>query len=77
MDGSNSWSISSAIVPSHASREANLRGSVVSMFIHHVGCVAVSAMVRRVRAGGIENPLRLSRSRGPATGTSTVSISAS
>lgn len=64
-------------MPSHVDRDAKVSGSVVSRFSHHAGCVAASRTVLTVSAGGMENPLRASRSRAPATGTSTVSMNAS
>lgn len=39
---------------------------------HHRGCPIASRTVRSVSAGGMDIPLRTSRSRAPATGTSTV-----
>jgi hypothetical protein len=64
-------------VPPHERSEANSSGSVVSRSIHQRGWRAALATVRAVSAGGMVNPLRTSRSRGPATGVSTVSTSAS
>jgi hypothetical protein len=75
--GSNIRLMSSATVPSEEVRVANSSGSVVSRLSHHAGWVAASTTVRRVSDGGMVRPLRVSRSRAPATGTSTVRISAS
>ena len=77
MVGSNSLSSRSATVPDQEDRDANVSGSVVSRFSHQAGWVAASTTVLTVSAGGMEKPLRASRSRAPATGTSTVSMSAS
>ena len=77
MEGSKSSSMSSAMVRSQAVSDAKDGGLVVRKLIHQTGWVAVSTTVRSVSAGGIEKPLRTSRSRMPATGTSTVSMSAS
>ena len=76
-DGNGFAHTSSPIVPPHELSEANDSGSVVSRSAHQRGCRAAFAMVRSVSAGGIVNPLRTSRRRGPATGVSTVSTSAS
>ena len=67
----------SATVPGHRSSDANDSGSVVSRSNHQRGCGTASRTVRRVSAGGIDMPLRVSRSRAPATGTSTVTSSVS
>ena len=75
--GSNMWLASSSIVESQEENAANFRGSVVRKLIHQLGCIAPSTKVLRDSEGGIEKPLRLSRSRAPATGTSTVMTSAS
>ena len=65
-------SSSSATVPDQWSSEAKASGSVVRKLIHHAGRGTALRTVRGVSAGGIDMPLRLSRSRAPATGTSTV-----
>ena len=70
--GSNIVSSSSATVPLHRSRLAKASGSVVRKLIHHAGRGMALMTVPGVRAGGIDMPFRLSRSRAPATGTSTV-----
>ena len=70
--GSNMVSSSSATVPDQRSSEANANGSVVRKSIHHCGRGSALTTVPRVSAGGIDMPLRLSRRRAPATGTSTV-----
>ena len=57
--------------------EANSSGSVVRRSNHQAGCNAPSAKVFSDRDGGMVRPLRTSRSRGPGTGVSTVSTSAS
>ena len=44
---------------------------------HHQGRGIALTIVPSVSCGGIEKPLRLSRSRAPATGVSTVNISVS
>ena len=75
--GSNIVSSSSATVPDHASSEANASGSVVRKLNHHAGRGIALATVRGVRVGGMVMPLRTSRSRAPATGTSTVTSSVS
>lgn len=75
--GSKRESKSSPTVPSQESREANSSGGVVTRSIHQFGCIAPSAIVLRDSCGGIAKPLRVSRCRAPATGTSTVSCSAS
>ena len=75
--GSKSELSRSATGPSHDVRDANSSGSVVSRSTHQFGCIAASSTVLAVSAGGSEKPLRTSRSRAPATGTSTVSTSAS
>ena len=62
----------SATVPGQRSNDANDSGSVVSRSNHQRGCGTASSTVRNVSAGGIDMPLRVSRSRAPATGTSTV-----
>ena len=62
----------SPTVPGQRSSEANASGSVVSRSNHQRGCGTASSTVRSVNAGGIDIPLRVSRSRAPATGTSTV-----
>ena len=77
MVGSNSSSMSSAMVRSQPPSDANVSGAVVRRFAHQAGCMAMSATVWTVSVGGIEKPLRASRRRFPATGTSTVNISAS
>lgn len=77
MVGSNSAFIISATVPSHRSRLANRSGSVVRKLTHQFGCIAPSSTVFADNAGGMLKPLRTSRSRTPATGTSTVRTSAS
>lgn len=71
------WFASASMVSFHESKLANRRGSVVRKSIHQFGCIAPSAIVLRDSRGGIEKPLRLSRSRAPPTGTSTVSTRAS
>ena len=45
---------------------------MVRKLIHQAGRGMALITVPGVRAGGIDMPLRLSRSRAPATGTSTV-----
>jgi hypothetical protein len=75
--GSNMVSSSSATVPLQRSRLANASGSVVRKLIHHSGRGRALRTVPAVSAGGIEKPLRLSRRRAPATGTSTVTSSVS
>ena len=70
--GSNMVSRYSATVPGQRSSEANDSGSVVSRSNHQRGCGTASSTVRSVSVGGIDMPLRVSRSRAPATGTSTV-----
>ena len=64
-------------MPDHESSEAKARGSVVRKSIHHPGRGIASTIVRVVRVGGIVMPLRTSRNRAPATGTSTVTSSVS
>src|SRR3954471_6507730 len=76
-DGSKTRSTSSATVPPQDRSEANSRGSVVSRSNHQRGCRAALVMVRMDSAGGMVKPLRTSRSRGPATGVSTVRTRAS
>jgi len=76
-DGSNISFTSSATVPCHARRFANVIGSVVSRLNHHPGRRAASSTVDGVSAGGIVSPLRTSRILAPATGVSAVRISAS
>ena len=70
-------SISSATDPDHDDSDANASGSVVRKFHHQAGRGSASSTVRGVRVGGIVIPLRVSRSRAPATGTSTVTSSVS
>ena len=70
-------SSNSATVPDQRSSEANASGSVVRKSIHHCGLGIALATVRSVSAGGMDMPLRLSRSRAPATGTSTVTSNVS
>ena len=70
--GSNMWSSSSPTVPDQASSEAKASGSVVRKLTHHAGRGIALATVRADRVGGIVMPLRVSRRRAPATGTSTV-----
>ena len=65
-------SSSSATVPGQRSKLANETGSVVRKSNHHRGRRIASSTVRAVSAGGINIPLRMSRNRAPATGTSTV-----
>jgi hypothetical protein len=65
-------SSSSATVPDQASSEAKASGSVVRKLNHHAGRGIALATVRGVSVGGMVIPLRTSRSRAPATGTSTV-----
>ena len=57
--------------------EANSSLGVVRKSIHHQGRGIALTIVPRVSCGGIEKPLRLSRSRAPATGVSTVNMSVS
>ena len=64
-------------MPDHASSEANASGSVVRKSNHHEGRGIALSTVRAVSVGGIVIPLRTSRSRAPATGTSTVTSSVS
>ena len=70
--GSIAASSSSPTVPPVEVSEANSSLGVVRKSIHHRGRGIALAMVPRVSCGGMENPLRLSRSRAPATGASTV-----
>ncbi len=76
-DGSNIVFTSSATVPCHSCRLANVSGSVVSRLNHQAGCSAASSTVDGVSAGGMVSPFRTSRIRAPPTGVSTVSTSAS
>ena len=75
--GSNMLSIIAATVPDQRSSEANASGSVVRKLNHHAGRGIALRMVFGVSVGGIVMPLRTSRSRAPATGTSTVTSSVS
>jgi hypothetical protein len=70
--GSNMVSRYSATVPGQRSSDANDSGSVVSRSNHQRRCGMASSTVRSVNVGGIDMPLRVSRNRAPATGTSTV-----
>ncbi|CKP66159.1 Uncharacterised protein [Mycobacterium tuberculosis] len=70
--GSNTVFKYSPTVPGQRSSEAKASGSVVNKSNHHRGCPIASRTVRSVSAGGMDIPLRTSRSRAPATGTSTV-----
>ncbi len=72
MVGSMAMSSRSPTVPPVLDSEANSRVGVVRKSNHHQGRVAVSSTVLSVSWGGMENPLRLSRSRAPAIGVSTV-----
>ena len=65
-------SSSSPTVPPVDDSEANCSGGVVRKSIHHHGREIAFTIVPTVSWGGIEKPLRLSRSRAPATGVSTV-----
>ena len=64
-------------MPDHASSDANASGSVVRKLNHQAGRGIALRTVRGVSVGGIVMPLRMSRSRAPATGTSTVTSSVS
>ena len=59
-------------MPPHESSEAKVSGSVVNRLYHQTGRGIALTTVRGVRVGGIVMPLRTSRIRAPATGTSTV-----
>ncbi len=67
----------SPTVPDQRSSDAKDNGSVVSRSNHQRGRGTASSTVRRVNAGGTDIPLRTSRSRAPATGTSTVTSNVS
>ncbi len=68
---------SSPTVPPVVESDANSSFGVVRKSHHHQGRGIALTMVPRVSCGGIEKPLRLSRSRAPATGVSTVKKSVS
>ena len=72
MVGSIAMSSRSPTVPPVAERDANSSFGVVRKSIHHHGRGSASTIVFTVSCGGMENPLRLSRRRAPATGVSTV-----
>ena len=74
--GSKTRLIRSATVPPVSEKTANWSGSVVSLSNHQPGCSAMSTSVRSDSVGGIVNPLWTSRSLAPATGVSTVRMSA-
>ena len=74
--GSKTRLMRSATVPPVSEKTANRSGSVVSLSNHQPGCSAMSTSVRSESVGGIVNPLWTSRSRAPATGVSTVRMSA-
>ncbi len=59
-------------MPPVADSEANSSFGVVRKSHHHQGRTAALATVEAVSWGGMEKPLRLSRSRAPAMGVSTV-----
>ena len=61
MVGSNRAFIISPTVPSQESSEANCSGGVVRKLTHQFGCIAPSSTVLTDSAGGIANPLRMSR----------------
>ena len=75
--GSIAASSSSPTVPPVEVSEANSSLGVVRKSHHHQGRGIASRTVPSVSCGGIEKPLRLSRSRAPATGASTVKNSVS
>jgi hypothetical protein len=64
-------------VPPVVVSDANSSFGVVRKSIHHQGLGIAFTIVPMVSCGGIEKPLRLSRSRAPATGVSTVNMSVS
>ena len=68
---------SSPTVPPVESSDANSSFGVVRKSYHHQGRGIAFAMVPSESCGGIEKPLRLSRSRAPAIGVSTVNMSVS
>ena len=70
--GSMAASSSSPTVPPVVDSDANSSLGVVRKSHHHHGRGIASRIVPSVSCGGIENPFRLSRSRAPATGVSTV-----
>ena len=74
--GSKTRLIRSATVPPVSVKTANWSGSVVSLSNHQPGWRPMSMSVRTDSVGGIVKPLWTSRSRAPATGVSTVRISA-
>lgn len=65
-------SSSSPTVPPVEVSEANSSRGVVRKSYHHHGRGIALTTVLRVNCGGMEKPLRWSRRRAPATGTSTV-----
>ncbi len=75
--GSIAASSSSPTVPPVEVSEANSSLGVVRKSHHHQGRGIALTTVPSVSCGGIEKPLRLSRSRAPATGASTVKNSVS
>ena len=64
-------------MPPVVDSDANSSFGVVRKSYHHHGRGMALMIVPSVSCGGIEKPLRLSRSRAPATGVSTVNISVS
>ncbi len=72
MVGSIAAFSSSPTVPPVVDSEANSSFGVVRKSYHHHGRGMALMIVPTVSCGGIEKPLRLSRSRAPAIGVSTV-----
>src|SRR5699024_12259908 len=75
--GSKVWPIRSETVPPVFVSEANSSWGVVRKLNHQDARGIASTIVVAVNCGGIENPLRVSRIRGPASGVSTVKYNVS